>query len=1184
MTPTSAIHIPSRGRFAVCAAFIPAVLGTLACGAGCATGSRTVPPAGSPSLAPGVDTQRAFLPLEQIEPAVSAPSPSAAPKPLSERAAAQVAVARKLIDEQRFTEAALELEKALRYDPNHPAIHRTLAQMHWQAGNLERARSHAARTLELQPDDAQAHYLLGRALSAAGDRSGAIAAFRRALLSRGDERHEETMALCQHALAQDLAADGYLTAALAAYDAFERSTAGAGAATGELAALLRAPGTAVTLARADLLEKLGRPAEAADVVAHLAMAAPQDADLQIRYARLLLAADRGPQALAVVRAVNTVNDDVLDLLGDIHQRQGDAEGLVADLRRLREAHPGQTGLLLRLAEALVNRGRPAEAERMLREHLATEGESADVRLQLVDLALRRNDPAAALEQYAAGIVAQPAQMEIFEQRVDALASSPDVVAALTDAAPASEPAAASYLRGRLAWRAGRWATAERWLERAIETDATLVPARVVLGDVYVRTNRFDDALRIAARSEPDIVDDPRLEMILGDANDRLDRFEPAELHYRAAIQRQRDNTDAMFALARLYQRSDRLLLAQRQLRALLGESPAHEAAREMLAFLYLREGKNDAAVQQFEELRKTALTPTTKARAAAFLDQYPRIDPPTYRAALLTAMNESRPDAATWLAVADSYDQVTEIAERYEAFRQAAALEPDNEEAALGLITAAQGLLRHEEAIERLRELLPRRPNRHAWRLGLIELHWTVQDYESAISMSRGLAERDALDSAVRTRYRLRWADSLRLADRLDEAITLVRRWAEEATTDKRAWMARLAELLTQAERHAEVVTILEGFLRDAPSDTRPRSDLVQALVAAERRDRAAQIALDWLAEDPDNHQPVALLVFALEGNERIDDINELIRNTLLLTPYRETFQDLLSVRLRLAGRHEAAIDFIEGLIDQVVAHLQRLSDRAHAAAEPSKDIDLARQPNEPYTMDSLADRLMALRLELAQAHVQAGNFREAEQMLLGWLETAQDPDTRLRLHLSLAFCYQAQGDDLRSTEAMAQAHALRPDNVGLNNDVAYGWIDRGIRMAEAERMIRYAVSRAPREGAYLDTYGWLLYKKGEFAEARKWLLRAARERSFNDPVVLDHLGDACWRLGERDQALEHWRAAVRRLNELPKDEVRAADIVRVRDVTPEKIEKAGANADPPVAPLAMETTPSPADAPPAPP
>ena len=52
----------------------------------------------------------------------------------------------------------------------------------------------------------------------------------------------------------------------------------------------------------------------------------------------------------------------------------------------------------------------------------------------------------------------------------------------------------------------------------------------------------------------------------------------------------------------------------------------------------------------------------------------------------------------------------------------------------------------------------------------------------------------------------------------------------------------------------------------------------------------------------------------------------------------------------------------------------------------------------------------------------------------------------------------------------------LKPDDVRLNNDVAYGWIDQGVRLDEAEPMIRYAVRRAPQQGAYLDTYGWLLY------------------------------------------------------------------------------------------------------------
>ena len=118
--------------------------------------------------------------------------------------------------------------------------------------------------------------------------------------------------------------------------------------------------------------------------------------------------------------------------------------------------------------------------------------------------------------------------------------------------------------------------------------------------------------------------------------------------------------------------------------------------------------------------------------------------------------------------------------------------------------------------------------------------------------------------------------------------------------------------------------------------------------------------------------------------------------------------------------------------------------------------------------------------------------------------------------------------------------------------------------------MIRYALWRSPRQGAYLDTYGWLLYKKGDFAEAKKWLLRASRTRAGGDPVVLDHLGDTCWRIGESEEALEHWTAAIEAAQaRLREDAIISADERRVGNNTQGKIDGARAGRPPAVAPLA---------------
>jgi len=279
----------------------------------------------------------------------------------------------------------------------------------------------------------------------------------------------------------------------------------------------------------------------------------------------------------------------------------------------------------------------------------------------------------------------------------------------------------------------------------------------------------------------------------------------------------------------------------------------------------------------------------------------------------------------------------------------------------------------------------------------------------------------------------------------------------------------------------------------------------------------------------------------------------------LLLARDRERFQDLQMAALDKAGRHEEAAEYIDALLSETIAVMRTVGEpggRVSATQAPAER--LVRLPNEPFTMQQLHGRLDELRLRSADQLMNAKRHRECESRLREWLEDAKSPRSRFRFLLSLANSQRDRGDEAEAGRTLELALALQPDHVGINNDVAYGWIDRGIKLDEAERMITYAVSREPRQMAYLDTLGWLMYKKGSFGESRKWLARAARARKNQDPVVLDHLGDACWRSGEKAGAIEHWSAALKGIEEEAKTKANpTADEKRVKETTPAKIEAA---------------------------
>ncbi len=99
-----------------------------------------------------------------------------------------------------------------------------------------------------------------------------------------------------------------------------------------------------------------------------------------------------------------------------------------------------------------------------------------------------------------------------------------------------------------------------------------------------------------------------------------------------------------------------------------------------------------------------------------------------------------------------------------------------------------------------------------------------------------------------------------------------------------------------------------------------------------------------------------------------------------------------------------------------------------------------------------------------------------------------------------------------------------------MNNALGYAWADQGKNLEQAKEMIKKAVSAQPSESAFLDSMGWVCYKLGQFDEAVTWLTRAQRAHGGDEPVSLGHLGDAHYRAGDLEQAVQAWQRGQERI------------------------------------------------------
>lgn len=93
----------------------------------------------------------------------------------------------------------------------------------------------------------------------------------------------------------------------------------------------------------------------------------------------------------------------------------------------------------------------------------------------------------------------------------------------------------------------------------------------------------------------------------------------------------------------------------------------------------------------------------------------------------------------------------------------------------------------------------------------------------------------------------------------------------------------------------------------------------------------------------------------------------------------------------------------------------------------------------------------------------------------------------------------------------------LFPDSAEGWNALGYVLADHNLRLGEAEKFIKKALSIDGDSANILDSLGWVYYRQGRLPEALQYLRRAAQ--MLKSAAILAHLGEVHWQLGEYAQA-----------------------------------------------------------------
>jgi tetratricopeptide (TPR) repeat protein len=368
--------------------------------------------------------------------------------------------------------------------------------------------------------------------------------------------------------------------------------------------------------------------------------------------------------------------------------------------------------------------------------------------------------------------------------------------------------------------------------------------------------------------------------------------------------------------------------------------------------------------------------------------------------------------------------------------------------------------------------------------------------------------------------------------------------------------------LLIDAGRIDDAVTVTEEYLRGAPYDEENRLALAE-IYAYQRRDSLQEETLrELVLINLENDRALGALAelyysrgqmelyfatlghyFALSGVplERKKEI--LGRLTTNINFYRNHFFEVGRLALSLVTGYPGD----HGAVELYADHAVRGGDAEGALVilkgalsrpEPSlstllKTIEIEAWLERPDSVAVWSDRALALYPDEVQIYLLRASAlqylkrpREAQKTLARALRVATTDSLRSEIYGTIGTLWHEEGNLKKTFEAYEQALKYNSNNALVLNNYAYFLALEGRQLDRALGMAGRATKLQENFPTYLDTYAWVLYKTGDYTEARRVMGRALALDRDGSPEMMMHYGDILWAQGEKFMASVYWKRA----------------------------------------------------------
>jgi tetratricopeptide (TPR) repeat protein len=153
------------------------------------------------------------------------------------------------------------------------------------------------------------------------------------------------------------------------------------------------------------------------------------------------------------------------------------------------------------------------------------------------------------------------------------------------------------------------------------------------------------------------------------------------------------------------------------------------------------------------------------------------------------------------------------------------------------------------------------------------------------------------------------------------------------------------------------------------------------------------------------------------------------------------------------------------------------------------------------------------------------GDYKTAIDVFeMGKAYTANNRELAAQINAQLGDAYYQLKRYLDSDNAYEAALKIDNNNLYVLNNYSYYLSLRKEKLDLAKELSLKLVILSPENAAYLDTYGWVLFMRGEYQNAKEYIEKAAF--ISKDATIHEHLGDVLFKLGNTEAAIVQWKKA----------------------------------------------------------